>query len=89
VDRVHVSVDRSGVLGPQWTDASTDRGGPEHGSALTGARPPTAPVRQSSPGGGAKGREEHGELGLDLTGARAALWRLGDGGAEPGGGGAR
>jgi hypothetical protein len=40
-------------------------------------------------GGGAKGREEHGELGSGLTEARAALWRPGDGGAEPGGGGAR
>jgi hypothetical protein len=40
-------------------------------------------------GGGAKGREEHGQLGSGLTGARAALWRPGDGGAEPGGGGAR
>jgi hypothetical protein len=28
-------------------------------------------------------------LGLGLTEARAALWRLGDGGAERGGGGAR
>jgi hypothetical protein len=34
-------------------------------------------------GGGAKEREEHGELGSGLTGARAAAWRLGDGGAEP------
>jgi hypothetical protein len=40
-------------------------------------------------GGGAKGREEHGELDSGLTSARAALWRPGDGGAEPGGGGAR
>jgi hypothetical protein len=40
-------------------------------------------------GEGAKGREEHGELSSGLTGARAALWRPGDGGAEPGGGGAR
>jgi hypothetical protein len=40
-------------------------------------------------GGGAKWRGERGELGLGLTGARAALWRQGDGGAERGGGGAR
>jgi hypothetical protein len=53
VDRVHVSVDRSGVLGRPWTDASADRG---HGGALTGAWPPAAPVRQSSPAG-AQNRE--------------------------------
>jgi hypothetical protein len=40
----------------------------------------------SDSGWGAKGREEHGELSVGLTGARAALWRPGDGGAEPGGG---
>jgi hypothetical protein len=38
-------VDRPGVLGPPWTDAGADRG---HNGALTGARPPAAPVRQSS-----------------------------------------
>jgi hypothetical protein len=54
VHRVHVSVDRPGVLGPPWTDSGIDRG---HGGALTGAR--------------------------------AALWRPGDGGAERGGDGAR
>jgi hypothetical protein len=42
------SVDRPGALGPPWTD----------GGALTGAQPPTAPVRQSSPVG-AQQREEH------------------------------
>jgi hypothetical protein len=46
VDRVHVSVDRPGALGPPWTDAGTDNG---HGGALTGDRPSTAPVRHSSP----------------------------------------
>jgi hypothetical protein len=44
--RVSVSVDRPGVLGPPWTDASTDRG---HGGALTGTWPPAALGRQSSP----------------------------------------
>jgi hypothetical protein len=29
-------------------------------------------------GGGAKEREEHGEFGLGLNGARVAAWRLGD-----------
>jgi hypothetical protein len=47
------SVDRPGVLGPQWTDAGADRG---HDGALTGAWPPAAPVRQSSPVG-AQNRE--------------------------------
>jgi hypothetical protein len=44
-------VDRSGAVGPPWTDGGADRGGPGYGGALTGARPPTAPVRQSSPAG--------------------------------------
>jgi hypothetical protein len=74
VDRVHVSVDRSDVLGPPWTDVGADRG---HGGA-----PKLA-------GGGAKRRGERGELGSGLTGAWAALRRPGDDGAEWGGGGAR
>jgi hypothetical protein len=40
-------------------------------------------------GGGATKRGKRGELGSGLTGARAALWRPGDSGAEWGGGGAR
>jgi hypothetical protein len=48
VDRVHVSVDRPGVLGPPWTDTGVDRG---HGGVLTRAWPPAAPVRLSSPAG--------------------------------------
>jgi hypothetical protein len=58
VGRVHASVDWPGALGPPWTDGSADRGGPGHGGVLTGARPPAAPVRQSSPTG-VQQREEH------------------------------
>jgi hypothetical protein len=52
VDRVHVFADRPGTLGPPWTDAGADNG---HDGALTGARPPAAPVRQSSPAGAQNG----------------------------------
>jgi hypothetical protein len=74
VARVHVSVDRPGVLGPPWTNAGADRG---HDGApkLTG--------------GGTKWRGKRGELGSSLTRALVALWRSGDDGAEQGGGGAR
>jgi hypothetical protein len=57
VHRVHVSVDRPGVLGPPWTDAGADRG---HGGALTGAWPPAAPVHGSSPAGA---QEREGNVG--------------------------
>jgi hypothetical protein len=57
VHRFHVSMDRPGVLGPPWTDAGADRG---HGGALTGAWPPTAPVRQSSPVGAHNGEGSEG-----------------------------
>jgi hypothetical protein len=55
VDRVHVSVDQSGMLDLPWTNSGADRGGPGHGGALTGARLPAAPVCQSSPAGAQKG----------------------------------
>jgi hypothetical protein len=55
VDRVHVSVDRPGSLGPPWTDAGADNG---HGGVLTGARPPAVPVCRSSPAG-VQQRKEH------------------------------
>jgi hypothetical protein len=57
MDRVHISVDRSGVLGPPWTDTGADRG---HGGALTGAWPPAAPVRLSSPAGAQNGEGSTG-----------------------------
>jgi hypothetical protein len=62
VDRVHVSVDQPGVLGPPWTNGGADRGGPGHGGTLTGARPPAAPVRQSSPEGVQMGERSTGSL---------------------------
>jgi hypothetical protein len=43
----------------------------------------TASGRSGAPkltGGGAKEREEHGEFGSGLTGARVAAWRPGNGG---------
>jgi hypothetical protein len=52
VDRVHVSVDRPGELGPPWTDTGADRG---PGGALIGAWPPAALVRLSSPAGAQNG----------------------------------
>jgi hypothetical protein len=57
VDRVHIFVDRPGVLGPLWTDAGADRG---HDSVLTGAWPPAAPVCQSSPAGAQNGEGSEG-----------------------------
>jgi hypothetical protein len=74
VDRVHASVDRLGALGPPWTDGSADRGGPGRGGALTGARPPTAPVRQSSPVG-AQHREER--TGSSARASPGLGWRRG------------
>jgi hypothetical protein len=52
VDRVHVSMDRLGVLGPLWTDTGADGGNDD---ALTGAWPLAAPVRLSSPAGAQNG----------------------------------
>jgi hypothetical protein len=50
-------MDRPSVLGPPWTDTGADRG---HGCALTGAWPPTVPVRQSSPTGVHNGEGSEG-----------------------------
>jgi hypothetical protein len=71
VHRVHVSVDRPGVLGPPWTDASVDRG---HSGAFTGAWPPAAPVRQSLPAG-AQNRE--GSEGNSTRVSPELRWRCG------------
>jgi hypothetical protein len=57
VDRVLISVDRLGVLGPPWTDAGANRG---HDGVLTGAWPPAAPVRQSSPARAQNGEGSEG-----------------------------
>jgi hypothetical protein len=48
------------VLGPPCTDGGADRGGPGHGGALSGARPPATPVHQSSPVGAQKGERSTG-----------------------------
>jgi hypothetical protein len=55
MDRVNVTVDRPGA----------DNG---HGGALTGAQPPAAPVRQSSPAGA-----QNGEGGTGSS-IRASPW---------------
>jgi hypothetical protein len=76
MDRVHVSVDRSSVLGPPWTDGSADSG---HGGALTRARPPAVPVRRSSPAGaqngeGSTGSSSRASPGLERRrGGRATM----------------
>jgi hypothetical protein len=57
VDRVHVSVDRPGTLGPPWTDTGADN---RHGGTLTGAWPPADPVRQSTPMGAQNGERGTG-----------------------------
>jgi hypothetical protein len=67
MDWVHVSMDRPGALSPPWTDTGTDNG---HSDALTGARPPAAPVCQSSPvgaqnGEGGTGRPSRASPGLE------------------------
>jgi hypothetical protein len=80
VDWVHVSADRPGALGPPWTDAGADNG---HGGALTGARPPAAPVRQSSPawaqnGEGGTGSSIRASPGLERRGGRATTMQSGE-----------
>jgi hypothetical protein len=82
MDRVHTFVDRPGALSPLWTDGGVDRGG---AGAPRRAHRSTSSGRSGAPkltGGGAIERGEHRELGKGLTGARAAAWRSGDGGAE-------
>jgi hypothetical protein len=66
VDRDHVSVDPPGALGPPWTDAGANN---RHGGALTRARPPAAPVRQSSP---ERAHTERGERGARLGSHRSS-----------------
>jgi hypothetical protein len=71
VDWVHASVDRPGALGPPWADGGAGRG---EAGARRRAHRSSASGRSGAPkltDGGAKGREEHGELGSGLTGAQA------------------
>jgi hypothetical protein len=81
VDRVHVSVDRPGTLGPPWTDAGADNG---HGGALTRARPLAALVRQTSPAGaqnreGGTGSSIRASPGLERRrGGRAMMMQSGE-----------
>jgi hypothetical protein len=75
MDRVHVSVDRLGVLGPPWTDAGVDRG---HGGALTGAWPAEAQNGEGSEGNSARvspelGRRCGGRAMVVQNGEAAAL----------------
>jgi hypothetical protein len=65
------SVDRPGVLGPPWTDTGTDRG---HDGELTGAWPPAAPVRLSSPAGVQNGE---GSTGSSAQASPELGWRCG------------
>jgi hypothetical protein len=74
MDRVHISVDRLGMLGPPWIDGGADRGGPGHGGALTGARPPAAPMRQSSSAGAQKGERS---MGSSAWASPELGWRCG------------
>jgi hypothetical protein len=63
MDRVHAFVDRSGALGPLWTDGSADRGGVR---AWQRAHQSSASGRSGAPkltDGGVKERGAHGELG--------------------------
>jgi hypothetical protein len=59
MDRIHVSVDWPGALGPLWTDASADNG---HDGVLTGARPLAVPVHRSSSVGVQQREERTGNL---------------------------
>jgi hypothetical protein len=74
-------VDRPGALGPPWTDVGADNG---HEGALTEARPPAAPVRQSSPAGaqngeGGTGSSIRASAGLERhRGGRAMMMQSGE-----------
>jgi hypothetical protein len=63
MDRVHASMDRSGALGPLWTDGGADRVG---AGARRRAHQSSASGRSGAPkltGGGATERGAQGELG--------------------------
>jgi hypothetical protein len=75
-------VNRLGAVGPPWTDGGADRGcqsavarSPEYG-------PRPLRCTKAHWRGRKREREEPEELGSGLIGARAMVWRPGDGGAE-------
>jgi hypothetical protein len=86
VDQVHASVDRPGALDPPWTDGSADRGGARGCGTLAKARPPAAPVHQSSQAGVQKGERSMGssaraspELGRRCSDRATAVAQRGHG----------
>jgi hypothetical protein len=74
-------MDRGRSGGAPWTHGGVDRG---HGGALTGAWPPAAPVRQSSPAGAHNGEGSEGNsarVSLELgrrCGGRATVVQYGE-----------
>jgi hypothetical protein len=66
-------VDQGWLGGPPWTHSGADRG---HGGALTGAWPPAAPLRQSTPAGvyNAEGSEGNSARVSPELGRRCGGW---------------
>jgi hypothetical protein len=76
VDSVHGSSKSAGVVGP-WFQCGLHSG---RWQGLTRARPNGRSSARWLTGDGAMEKGAHGESISGLTGARAAVWRPGDGG---------